>query len=168
MAGSSPAPAGRLMDLAAGVTAANYTRASSSGFELWQPDLEKRLCRPSVVGGIYSEDAQRRQVANIPELLAIHPLSAFVGRNCAVLAHRSIEREARNNMRVHHPVFEQVIKKCRDLATLGDFDGVSANSTTSAQVHGLVMMRHCMGRRPGPNISRKSTGRTDADYRAAA
>jgi hypothetical protein len=29
------------MDLAAGVTAANYTRASSSGFKLWQPDLEK-------------------------------------------------------------------------------------------------------------------------------
>jgi hypothetical protein len=43
MAGSSPAHAGRLMDLAAGGTAANYTRASSSGFDLGSRILKKAL-----------------------------------------------------------------------------------------------------------------------------
>jgi hypothetical protein len=43
MAGSSPAHAGRLMELAAGGTAANYTRASSSGFDLGSRILKKAL-----------------------------------------------------------------------------------------------------------------------------
>src|SRR5260370_5883880 len=48
-------------------------------------------------------------------MLAIHRLSAFIARDCAVWAHTSIEREAKNNMRAHHPVFDHVIKKCRGL-----------------------------------------------------
>src|SRR5260370_23197475 len=76
-------------------------------------------------------------------MLAIHRLSAFIARDCAVWAHTSIEREAKNNMRAHHPVFDHVIKKCRGLdpiavAVVSPWSEVALTGAIEAAHSGLI------------------------------